>query len=332
MSTTRKPRTPIPAPAPQARTAEDMTFKDMDDTSDASTGVKTEPAAAAPPPRSPSTLPRPSTAKDRLSNPEVKPMSLSKYSKFLLTNAIQKFIDQTTGQNSQFVNRNEERDLFLVSALTQARQDIKKAAAIVHEVLTAAKAPGPTIVLTIDTLCSSVLKQATYAAWLDHNRSLNVEKGLMPDSYFGKLMDNPGRRPAPEVGETDAEDIHATPVDRRDEVDTPPAGLDNDYVEINGFEWQIEGDGLAPLPNRIAEGLEDLRVYLENIRMPYVPADMERLPFFVEQIEGEWVRHNGDVYLALLAYDKKQAQRNRERQLATETAYSLRSRRLLAAT
>ena len=55
--------------------------------------------------------------------------------------------------------------------------------------------------------------------------------------------------------------------------------------------------------------LEDVRIYLEELRTKHGFKGTERMAFFIEldEITGEWIRHTGSVELALFEYGKKQA-------------------------
>lgn len=246
-----------------------------------------------------------------------KPMELSKYAKHLLAQSITRFIDQTIRPNGAFENRNENRDLFLVSKLQTHNEDIKLAAVAAFETMQASKVPAITIFATLDSLYQNILKAAMYSVYLDYSRALRVAQGSMPDSFFEKLVP---RRPAAENAEESEEDMHGSPDNREDEQE-PPAGLATDYVTIGGFEWQI--DDTEPLANRVAQGLEDLRIYLESVRAIHQPDNKERLPFFVELIDGvDWKRHDGNVYDALLAYEQKIATRNRDRTYQREQFFA----------
>ncbi len=287
-----------------------------------------EPQAATRPPRA-LLRPKPQRPLPRIRN-EV-PMSLSKYTKHLLAVTTEKFIEQTVNPGSgSFENRNINRDLFLVDCLQQNDNNIKATCKTIFDTMNGARVPKATVHAAIDALCYNVLKQAMFGVWLDYNRSLRVMEGLMPDAFFEQLLN---RRPAPENNEVDGGDIVPGLIDQREEQDSSPPGLDSNYVEIGGFTWQIEDENEGPLSKRIAEGLEDMRLHLENICEGYgiKREGGQRLPFFIEQIRGDWVRHDGTVYDAILAYDAKMADRNRQRALAEEVFYDQQAKRKLQA-
>lgn len=264
------------------------------------------------------------------------PMRLAnKYSQHLLALAITRFIDLIVNPTGAFENRNENRDLFLVSALQKTGNNFVEAVKLVDTQMRAFKAPLPSIHATIDALCYGVLKQTMFSVWLDYNRALRVEEGVMPDDFFARFTE---ARPAPENHEVDPDDIRGSADHREGLEQDAPVGLNSDYVTIGGFEWQITGEAqgdngrepLEPLHNRIAEGLEDLRVYLETVRLAFGVKTDQRLPFFVEQIAGEWVRHDGNVYEALLHFTQKQNERNKQRAVSQDLFFQEQAKRLAA--
>jgi hypothetical protein len=277
----------------------------------------------------PKPLPRP-TVHRRLP-PHVRtrneaPMKLTNlYAAHLLALGLTKFVEQTLNPTGSFENRNENRDLFLVSALQSAKMDIVAACKTISEQMTAIKAPSASVQATIDALLYNVLKQTIFSVWLDFNRALRVEEGVMPDSFFEKLT---VRRPAPENAEDTPEDLKAGPNDHREAAESAPPGLNSDYVVIGDFEWQIEDE--KPLHCRIAEGLEDLRVYLETVRTAMGVKTDQRLAFFTEQIAGQWVRHEGNVYDAINAFDQKQAARNTEKAVTQDMFFRNQAKALMA--
>ncbi len=250
------------------------------------------------------------------------PMELSPYTKHLLGAAVLRFVDNTTNPQGGLTNRNENRDLFLVAALNSNKGDVKAAFKTVYDQLVGAGCPQPTIDATLSAFAYNLVKQAMFTVWVDYNRAIRVSEGVMPDSFFDRLMT---RRPAPENCEVDDDDVRGSP-DQREDVQTAPIGLDVNYVDINGFEWQISGDGLEPLSQRVATGLSDMRLWLDTLRQAYAARNsgpVEPTAFFIEQGRSDdWIRHNDSVYSALLAYDAKMAERNRLRNVREELAYA----------
>ena len=229
--------------------------------------------------------------------------------------AIEKFIDNVNEPNPNFEDKNQQRNLFLADKLT-AHPTVREAAKAIDADMRAAKVPANVITATIDVLCYSVLKQIVFDVFVAQQKAIRLEEGMVPDSYYAAFNN---RRPAPENCESDQDDIKDFSADPREEDIPAPMGCGSDYVELLGTHWQIDAD--VSLSKRIADELEDFRIYLEAIRDGYGYKG-DRLPFFIEQVRGEWVRHNGSVYDALLSFGLKMLDKQRTTAAQTEAFYA----------
>lgn len=234
----------------------------------------------------------------------------------LLRSASEKFVENVDNiDNAPFESKTRERDTFLANALHESDYDVKAAAALV-----ATRMQGcdkSVIAKTIDTLCYGVLKTGMFDAWLAYNSALARREGAVPDSFFAMY----NRAPAPEIGEVDASDVKQAPIDQREETVTAPPGLDEAHeklMTIAGVKLDGEIDELAP---QVAQALEDMRIHLENIRVGYGYTGHDRMPFFVEQIGGDWVRHTGSAYDALLAFERKMDANRRTKAAQAEAVF-----------
>jgi hypothetical protein len=238
-------------------------------------------------------------------------LSLSALTVAMLTAGAEKFVENVDNMDTApFEVKTRERDTFLANALHDAQYNVKDAAALVA---TRMQGCDKTVIAkTVDTLCYGVLKTAMFGAWLAYNSALARREGAVPDSFFALY----NRKPAPEVGEVDIEDVKQFPADQREEynADAPPglAQAHEALMTIHGVKLDGTIDELAP---QVASALEDARLHLENIRNGYGYTGHDRIPFFVEQINGEWVRHTGSAYDALLAFEQKM-DANRQRKAA----------------
>lgn len=235
----------------------------------------------------------------------------------ILTTGAEKFVDNVDNiDNAPFDSRTRERDTFLADALHDSKFVVKDAAALV-----ATRMQGcdkQIVAKTIDTLCYSVLKSAMFDVFVAHRSGLARREGAVPDSFFAQY----NRAPAAENCEVDAEDVKDFPADQREEQMTAPPGLAANHetlMTVLGVKLDGDLDDIAP---QVAVALDDARIHLENIRVGYGYKGQDRLPFFVDQIGGEWVRHTGSPYEALLAFEAKLDASRRRKDAQAEATFA----------
>jgi hypothetical protein len=252
---------------------------------------------------------------------------LSIYAASLLRTGAEKFVENVDNMDdAPFEVKSRERDTFLADALHTADYDVKAAAALVA---TRMKGCDKTVIAkTIDTLCYGVLKTSMFTAWLNYNQALSRREGSVPDSFFARY----NRAPAAENCEVDPTDVKDFPADQREEAQTAPPGLEQDDDTLKTFNGvRLDAEDMDALAPQIAQGLEDARIHLENIRIAYGYRGHDRIPFFVEQIGGEWVRHTGNAYDALLAFERKMDASSKKKAAQAEAVYRRHNAEALAA-
>lgn len=244
-------------------------------------------------------------------------LELSALALALLAAGAEKFVENVdNADNAPFEVKTRERDLFLANALHDAKYNVKAAADNV-----AAKMAGcdkVVIAKTVDTLCYGVLKSLMFGAWLDYKSALARREGAVPDSFFAAY----NRAPAPENCEVDASDVKDFPADQREEVQSAPPGLGVEHDELMTIRGvKLDGD-LEDLAPAVVQALEDARLHLENVRMLHGYTTHDRLPFFVEQVGGDWVRHTGNAYDALLMFEAKMGANSRKRAAQADAVFA----------
>lgn len=275
------------------------------------------------------------------------PIVLSKYAKGLLDMAIDKAIEFANNPNPNFENANAGRDAYFASVLETCNRDVKSATALIHTTMSSRRLSTMAILTALDAFFYNILKQAVFPAYIDQTQMLNMQAGKLPDTFFDNLLARESFEDTRD--DEDAARRSTLPVDQREEIEesqSKPVGLDNDYMQLySGYEVQITESGANEHSGNdyivgqtfenfgtkeIAEGLDEIRIYFENIRTAYGRMD-ERMAFFVEQIENKWVRHNGSVFVALLDFGLKQRLKQAERQAAEARFYADEKMKLLKA-
>ena len=248
---------------------------------------------------------------------------MKQYALMLLAGAVETTVKfaLNPSPNATYENRNANRDKVFANTLLEADNDVHKGCELLVKKLALAGVDKQARARQVDILCHMLLKQAMFGGYYNHLRALQRADGALPDGFYDQLYK---RRPAPEIGEVDPEDVHPLAQDYREEQPEPPIGLGTEYIDLSGFHMPIEMDNAPDLPTRVASGLEDVRLILEEIRKLHGFKSEERMAFFIEQDKKtlDWIRHNGSVDEALLAYGRKEAERRAKSQQNLEKLYN----------
>jgi hypothetical protein len=256
---------------------------------------------------------------------------LGAYAKCLLACAVDKAIEFAQNPNPGFENKNAARDLYFANQLVTAKGDVKEATGAIVAAMRARRLTNVAILSTVDAFHYAILKQAVFPAYVDQMQLLALLAGKVPDSFFESMLPNESFE------------------DTRDDEDaaSSPPGQGSDYATLfSGYEVQIgaadeEIDGRSQLVSihgerafgtkEIAEGLEDVRIYLENIRTSYGKMD-QRMAFFTEADgKGGWIRHDGSVHSALADFALRQGEKQAQRQRAQAAFFAGENAKMAAA-
>jgi hypothetical protein len=269
---------------------------------------------------------------------------LSPYAKNLLAVAVDKCIEFALDPPAgAFENKNASRDTWFANQLEANKRDVKAAAAAIVGAMRSRKLATVTILTALDAFFYNILKQALFPAFADSNQLLSVLAGKLPDSFFESMNGESFE----DQDDEDARRRAGFPIDTREETATAPPGCEENYVTLySGFEVQIGAtedatpDGLNTLAclagerefgtKDIGEGLDDVRIYLETIRTSYGKMP-ERMAFYVEQVGGQWVRHNGNVHAVMASYALKMGEKNKARDAAQRSFYETENAKIAAA-
>jgi hypothetical protein len=270
---------------------------------------------------------------------------LGAYAKCLLACAVDKAIEFAQNPNPGFENKNAARDLYFANQLVTAKGDVKEATGAIVAAMRARRLTNVAILSTVDAFHYAILKQAVFPAYVDQMQLLALLAGKVPDSFFESMLPNESFEDTRD--DEDAARRAQFPIDEREETASSPPGQGSDYATLfSGYEVQIgaadeEIDGRSQLVSihgerafgtkEIAEGLEDVRIYLENIRTSYGKMD-QRMAFFTEADgKGGWIRHDGSVHSALADFALRQGEKQAQRQRAQAAFFAGENAKMAAA-